>query len=482
MDLDIDLKSVQEARCLVKQARQAFLELKEYDQGKIDKLVQAMAEAAQNNSRCLAEMAVEETGFGVLEDKVAKNLLASEKVYQYIKDMKTVGFIGGDPARKVLEVAEPVGVIAGILPTTNPTSTLIYKSLIAIKSRNTIVFSPHPAAVKCTLEAAKVLTDAARAMGAPPGIIGSLSIATMDGNKELINHPDVDMILATGGAGMVKAAYSTGKPAYGVGPGNVPAFIERTADIPRAVADIMVSKTFDNGTICSSEQAIVTEEVVKEKVIDELRKAGCYMLNPNQKRLVEGVLAKPSGGLNPAVVGQTAQRIAAMAGFNVPDDVRVLVAEETGVGRTFPFSMEKLSPVLALYTAGDWHSACAKCIEILNYGGIGHTLVIHSKNEEIIKEFALKKPVSRILVNTPSTHGAVGISTGLAPSLTLGCGSWGKNSTGDNITPLHLITIKRLAYGLEQISDQKVPSGLNQEMSEDMLRVIIAQVMEKIAV
>ncbi len=482
MDLDIDLRSVQEARCLVKQARQAFLEIKEYTQEKIDKLVQVMAEAATNNARRLAEMAVEETGIGVLEDKVAKNLLASDKVYQYIKGMKTVGIIGGDPERKVLEIAEPFGVIAGILPTTNPTSTLIYKSLIAIKSRNTIVFSPHPGAVKCSLEAAKVVRDAAVAMGAPPGIIGCLSCATMDGTKELMNHPEVDIILATGGAGMVRAAYSTGKPAYGVGPGNVPAFIERTADIPRAVADIVVSKTFDNGTVCSSEQAIVTEEVIKDKVIDELRKAGCYMLNPTQKRLVEGVLAKPSGGLNPAVVGRTAQKIAAMAGFNVPDDVRVLVAEETGVGRTFPFSMEKLSPTLALYTADDWHSACEKCIEILNYGGIGHTLVIHSKNEEIIKEFAIKKPVSRILVNTPSTHGAVGLSTGLAPSLTLGCGSWGKNSTGDNITPLHLITIKRLAYGLEQVSDQKASSVSKQEMSEDMLRAIITQVLEKVAV
>ena len=482
MDLDVDLRSVHEARCLVKQAREAFLKLKEYSQEQIDRLIQVMAETAQNNSLRLAEMAVEETGFGVVADKVAKNLLASETVYEYIKDMKTVGVIAEYPERKVLEIAEPVGVILGLLPTTNPTSTLIYKALIAIKSRNAIVFSPHPAAIKCSVETARIMSEAAVAMGAPAGIIGCLSHATMEGTDELMKHRDVDMILATGGAAMVRAAYSTGKPAYGVGPGNVPAFIERTADITKAIADIMVSKTFDNGTICSSEQAIVVEDVIKEQVIQELRRVGCYMLNAEQKRLIEGVLVKPNGGLNPGVVGRPPQKIAAMAGFNVPSDVRVLVAEESGVGRAFPFSMEKLSPVLALYTASDWHSACEKCIEILNYGGIGHTLSIHSRDESIIREFALKKPVSRILVNTPSTHGAVGLSTGLAPSLTLGCGSWGKNSTGDNITPRHLITVKRLAYGLEEVSAQTTPAQINQGVSEEILKKVIQQVLEQVAV
>lgn len=451
--MDRDLISIQEARDLIKRAKEAQLKLSRLSQKELDEIVKSMAEEAYKNSERLAEMAVLETGFGRYEDKIIKNKFASKTVYENIENVKTIGILRRDDEKKIIEIGVPVGVIAALIPSTNPTSTTIYKALIAIKSGNSIVFSPHPSAAKCILETAKILEEAAKRVGAPDGIIGCIENPTMEATSELMKHKDVALILATGGSAMVRAAYSSGKPALGVGPGNVPAFIERTADIPLAVKRIIESKTFDNGTICASEQAIVTEECIKEKVKNELIMQGGYFLNEEEARKVERVLVNPCGGLNPKIVGQPATKIAKMADIKIPDNVKVLIKEEEGVGREFPFSMEKLSPILAFYTEKNWEKACERCIEILNYGGLGHTLVIHSNNEEVIMEFAMKKPVSRLLVNTPASQGAIGATTNLQPALTLGCGSIGGSSTSDNVGPLHLINIRRIAYGVKEAKE-----------------------------
>lgn len=476
MEFDSDLQSIQAVRDLVKKAKSAQSTMAAFDQETVDRIVKAIAEAGERHARELAQMAVEETGFGVFEDKVAKNLFASRNVYRWIKDMKTAGIIAEHPERKVIEIAEPVGVIAGIVPTTNPTSTAIYKSMIGLKSRNAVVFSPHPAAVRCTSRAAEIMERAAVEAGAPEGCIGCLTVTSMKGTEELMHHRDVALILATGGSAMVRAAYSAGKPAYGVGPGNVPAFIERTADVPKAVENILKSKTFDNGTICASEQAVVIDRPVKEQVIAEFRRRGAYFLDPSAVKQLESVMFLPTGGLNPGIVGRPATVIARMAGLSVPEGTRVLAVELEGVGKAYPLSAEKLSPVLAFYTVDGWEEGCHRCIQLLQYGGIGHTLVIHSRDESIIREFALKKPVFRILVNTPTSQGAIGLTTGLAPSLTLGCGTWGGNATSDNVTPLHLINIKRLAYGLDE-----TPTG-GEEISEADIGRIVAEVLHRLKV
>jgi acetaldehyde dehydrogenase (acetylating) len=476
--LDYDLSSVQEARDLARKAREAQKAYARFSQEEVDRVIKAMVDAALSNAEWLARMAVDETRFGVFEDKITKNRFASENVYNYIKDMKTVGVINEDPKNKVIEIAAPMGVVMGIIPSTNPTSTVIYKCLIALKGRNAIVISPHPSASRCTYAAALVMQKAAVKAGAPEGIIGCLSKITMAATNELMKHEDIAVILATGGSAMVKAAYSSGKPAYGVGPGNVPAFIERSADIPRAVQRIIASKTFDNGTICASEQSIVVEECVKEKVIAELKARGAYFMTPEEIKKVAAALFT-GGGMNPALVGKNAQFIADKVGLEIPEGTRVLIGEQEGVGKEYPLSREKLTAVLGFYTEPDWHAACERCIQLLEYEGIGHTLVIHSTNEEIIKEFALKKPVFRILVNTPSALGGIGYTTGLAPALTLGCGTWGGSSTSDNVTPMHLINIKRLAYGIKEHGDkaaQQVAPGEN-EMSPDYIARIVRQVL-----
>lgn len=450
--LDKDLLSIQEARELVRRAVEAQQILATYDQLKVDRIVAAMARAGEENALRLAKAAVEETGIGVLEDKVQKNRFAAVDLYRYIKDLRTAGIIAEDRERRVVEIAEPVGVIMGIVPTTNPTSTVMFKAMIALKARNAIVFSPHPRAVKCSGEAAAVMEEAAVAAGAPRGVIGCLSLCTRESANELMHHPKISLILATGGAAMVRAAYSAGKPAYGVGPGNVPAFIERTADVPKAVKHILDSKTFDNGTICASEQAIVTEEAIAAQVEAELVRQGGFFVDETGIPALSRTVINRDGGVNPAVVGQSAKRVAEMAGIKIPGAARVLLAKLGGVGRDYPLSAEKLCPVLAYYVERDWQGACERCFELLNYGGIGHTLAIHSNNGRVIMEFAMKKPVFRILVNTPSSQGAIGLTTGLPPSLTLGCGSWGGNSTSDNVGPLHLINRKRLAYMLSDDS------------------------------
>ena len=443
---DRDLASIAEARSLARRAKAAAPLLAEFSQEQIDAIVDAMAAAVTPQAEALARLAHEETGYGVVADKVQKNLFASEKVYEFIRPMKTVGVIRRLEDRKVIEIAEPFGVVCAIVPTTNPTSTAIYKILISLKARCPIVISPHPSAVRCISRGAEIMEDAARRAGAPDGAISCMTTVTLEGTQELMKAREVSVILATGGMGLVRAAYSAGKPAYGVGPGNAPSYIERTADVPKAVRDIVTGKTFDNGVLCSSPNSVVVDGPIVEEVKREFVKNGSYFMSTAEMDAVANVLLGPQRLPNPKLVGRPATVIAQAAGITVPTDTRVLIAELTGVGRDYPLSIEKLSPVLSFYVVADWKEGCARCIEILRYGGMGHTMSIHSRNDQVILEFGLKKPAGRIVVNTPATHGSIGLTTGLDPAMTLGCGGWGGNITSDNISPRHLLNIKRLAY------------------------------------
>ena len=450
---DKDLLSIQEARDLLERAERAGDLLREFTQEQVDRVIEAMAEAARAQAGRLAELAVEETGRGKVSDKTIKNLFAAVNIYGYIRDLKTCGVISQNKEKGVVEIAVPVGVVAAIVPMTNPTSTAIFKILATIKGRNPVVLSPHPQAVQCTAETARIMYEAARKAGAPEDCIGCVRNVTRQGTTELMHNRKSRMILATGGPGLVKAAYSSGKPAFGVGPGNVPAFIERTADVSKAVRDVVAGKTFDNGLLCSSEQAMVCDLPLEEEVLLELKKNRAHLLDDGEQERLEKVVQLPQGGLNTAIVGKSPQVIAEMAGFTVSDEVVCLVGRAHGVGREHPLSMEKLSPILAFYVEDGWEAGCRRCIEILNYGGLGHTMSIHSRDEDVIMEFGLHKPAYRICVNTPATHGAIGLTTGVPPSMTLGCGTPGGNITSDNITPLHLINIRRLAYETRSVED-----------------------------
>src|SRR4051794_10516465 len=443
---DRDLTSIAEARALARRAKQAWLELAEFSQEQIDAIVDAMAAAATPCAEVFARLAVEETGFGVVEDKIQKNLFSSQKVYNFIRPMKTVGVIARHEDRRVVEIAEPFGVVAAVIPTTNPTSTAIYKILISLKARCTIVLSPHPAAVKCITRVAEVMEEAARRAGAPAGCINWMTTVTLEGTQELMKQRDVAVILATGGMGLVRAAYSAGKPAYGVGPGNAPAFIERSANVKKAVHDIITGKTFDNGLLCSTENSAVVDEPIAEEVKREFQAQGAYFMNAAEMEKVANVLITPQRLPNPALVGRSAVYIAGKCGITVPAETKILVAPLDGVGRDYPLSIEKLCPVLSYYVVRDWREGCERCKQILRYGGMGHTMSIHSQNDQVILEFGLHKPAFRIVVNSPTTHGSVGLSTGLDPAMTLGCGGYGGNITSDNISPRHLLNIKRLAY------------------------------------
>ena len=444
--VDKDLLSIQEARALVRAARAAPAEFSQLGQERIDAVVKAVSEAAAAQAEALGVLAHEETGYGKPQDKKIKNLLASEKVYAAIKDMKTVGILREDTVNRITEIAVPVGVIAGIIPSTNPTSTVIYKSLISLKAGNAIVFTPHPSAKKCIGRTVEIIKEALHHCGVSTDLVSCISIPTIEGSAELMKI--ADLILATGGPGMVKAAYSSGTPALGVGAGNVPAYIERSANIEDAVAKIMASKTFDNGTICASEQSIVTESVIAAQVKRALIAQGGFFLEGENLTRVKAVMERGNGSMNPAIVGRDAMTIARIAGIEVPAGTRLLISDEQGVGAKFPFSKEKLTALLGFYVVNDWHQACELCHALLHNCGIGHSLSIHSNNEDVIREFGLKKPVSRILVNTPSTQGGVGLTTALFPSFTLGCGAVGGSATSDNVTPMNLLNIRRVAYDL----------------------------------
>lgn len=443
---DRDLASIAQARDLVRRAHAAQQVLAEFSQSQVDAIVAAMARRATEHAEPLARLAVEETGFGRVEDKIRKNLFASDRVFQFIRDLPTVGIVARDPVRRLVEIAEPFGVVAAIVPSTNPTSTTIYKALIAIKARCAIVFSPHPAAEGCISRTTELLAAAAGEAGLPEGAMGCMTRVTLEGTQELMRHRHVAVILATGGLGLVRAAYSAGKPAYGVGPGNAPAYIERTADVPKAVADIIAGKTFDNGVLCSAENSVVVDAVIADQVRAEFIRQGGVFLDAGQAARLAAVLVTPQRLPNPDLVGRSALHIAERIGLTVPPSTKVLLAELAGVGRDHPLSIEKLCPVLSFYVVRDWEEGCERCKQILRYGGMGHTLAIHSRDETVIEQFGLRKPASRIVVNTPATLGAIGFTTGLDPAMTLGCGGYGGNITSDNITPRHLLNLKRLAY------------------------------------
>ncbi len=456
---NLDLVSIAEARDAARQARAAQTRLGELTQERVDVVVEAMAGAASSAAVALAKLAVEETGYGIVADKVQKNLFASQQVYDFIRPMKTVGIIRSLDDRRVVEIAHPFGVVAAVIPSTNPTSTTIYKTLIAIKARCPIVLSPHPGAVRCITRTAEVLAKAGATVGLPDGSIGWMRTVTIEGTQELMSHPDVAVILATGGRELVRAAYSAGKPAYGVGPGNAPAYIERSADIPKAVKDIITGKTFDNGVLCSAENSVVVDRPIAMDVRREFSARGGYFLSAGERDALAKVFVTPRRLTNPALVGKSALEIAVAAEFEVPPETRVLIVELDGVGPEHPLSIEKLGPVLSFYEVDDWRAGCERCIEILQYGGMGHTMSIHSNDDAVIREFGLKKPASRIVVNTPTTHGSIGITTGLDPAMTLGCGGYGGNITSDNISPRHLLNIKRLAYEIR-------PSVTRQEQEQ----------------
>ena len=444
MSVDKDLVSVQQARDLVESAHRAQVELAGFDQAKIDRICEAMARAALREAARLGALAVEETGYGIASDKEVKNRFASEDVWNYFKGLRTVGVVS--ESKDVVEIASPRGVVAGIIPSTNPTSTAIFKCLIAIKSRNAIVLSPHPSAARCINETVRVIREAAIKEGLPGEAIGCMTTATIEGTEALMKHKQTAVILATGGIGLVRAAYSSGKPAFGVGPGNVPVFIERTANVAKAVQDILTGKTFDNGTICASEQAVVCDAPIEKEVREQFRAQGAHFLSASEADQLARVVATPQRSLNPAIVGRSVEVIAKLAGLNVPQGTRCLMADVGGVGREHPLSMEKLSPILAFYVEDGIDRGAARCFEILSYGGMGHTAGIHTRSREAAVHYGAEMPASRITVNTPTTHGAIGFSTALPPSMTLGCGSWGGNVTSDNVSPLHLMDIKRVAF------------------------------------
>ncbi|MBB4822968.1 acetaldehyde dehydrogenase (acetylating) [Sporosarcina luteola] len=474
--LDADLLALQEMRTAVKTAKEAQLKFMSYTQQQVDNIVKAVAEAAFKESERLAFMAVEETGMGVAVHKKIKNEVGSRDVYESIKDMKTVGIIGEDKVKKVVEIAAPFGVVAGIIPTTNPTSTAFFKTLISLKTRNAIVVSPHPYAVNCTHEALKVCDAAAVKAGAPEGLIQCLTMSSMEATQQLMKHPDVNLILATGGGALVKAAYSSGKPAYGVGPGNVPVYIERSAKVEKAVRDIVNSKSFDYGTICATEQAIVVDKNILELVNRELKKNGAYIMSDEEKQIMEKVVSPSPGKVNPKIVGRSPQTIAKLAGISIPEGTRVIIGMETKVGKDVPFSLEKLSPVFAMYVADDVNHAKEICMSLLDIGGRGHSLSIHTENDSIAREFAVEMPVSRIMVNTMSSVGAVGGTTGLMPSFTLGCGTFGGNITSDNVTAKHLLNIKRMAYGTKEVT---LPSH-QEEKTTDTTDQVVSEVLTKV--
>lgn len=489
--MDKDLRSIQETRDLIEAAKNAQKVLETFSQTQIDQIVKAVSDATFSQRERLAKMANEETGFGIYEDKIIKNAFASKSVYEEFKHTKTVGVINEDPQKKVTEIAVPVGVVAGLIPSTNPTSTVIYKALIALKAANSIVFSPHPNALQSIQATVEIIRSAIESAGGPKESVSVITTPTMQATKELMTHKDTNLILATGGNAMVKAAYSSGTPAIGVGPGNGPAYIERSALIPMAVKRIMDSKTFDNGTICASEQSIIVEKVNREAVKAELIKQGAYFLSPDEADKLSRFILRPNGTMNPQIVGRSVRHIASLVGLNIPFDRRLIVAEESNVDIKYPFSREKLAPIIAFYTVENWQEACDLSVEILKGEGAGHTMCIHTENKEVVREFGLRKPVSRLLINTAGSLGGIGASTGLVPALTLGCGAVGGSSTSDNIGVENLFNVRRVAYGVTDLADIRQEFGAgdqtptqvttNQEgKKEELIDTLVAQVLARL--
>ncbi len=480
---DKDLLSMQEVRELVGAAKKAQAALAEMTQQQVDGIVRAIAEAGVRNARRLAEMAHEDTGFGRVEDKVIKNIFGSRGVYEYIRGMKTVGEVERDEVRRVRTIAVPVGVIAGLVPSTNPTSTALYKAEIAIKAGNAIVFSPHPTALRSIMETVKVIRQAIAEAGGSEDLVSCITIPTMEATDNLMRHRDVAMILATGGSAMVRAAYSSGTPAIGVGSGNGPAYLERTCDLPLAVKRILDSKTFDYGTICASEQSIICDEDMAGAVRAEMEKQGAYFLDDEERARLGRFILRANGTMNPEIVGRSVETIARLAGLErVPASARVLVAREDGVGRGHPYSNEKLGPVLGFYTGKDYREVCEKVCTILRYEGAGHTFSMHTQDERMVEYFAKRVPVSRVMVNTPSALGGIGGTTSLQPALTLGCGAVGGSATSENVGPMQLLNFRRVAYGLREIED--IRAGVEPESAAlrgTEIDEIVAQIVARLS-
>ena len=460
---DKDLLSIQEVRSKVDKAYQASLKYRSYTQQQVDAIVEAAAAAARANARRLAEMAVEETGYGNAKDKYIKNLLNCDWLPRRMRGVKTMGLLRELPEEKIVEYGVPVGVVAAILPTTNPTSTAFYKILISLKAGNAIVISPHPRAHKSTCAAAGIMYQAAVAAGAPEDIIQCIDTATLEGTTALMRHERTGVILATGGPAMVKAAYSSGKPAFGGGPGNVPVLVDTSADLDDAIPKIVAGKSFDYGTVCSSEQAIVAERSLRDRILALLKAQKAYLATDAQKEALGKLLVMPNWSINPQCVGQAPTKLARMAGFEVPPDTSIICAEVEGVGKQHPLSMEKLSPVLALIWVADFAAALDTCYALLKFGGLGHTAVIHSRDDARTREYGSRMPAMRVLVNTPAPQGSTGITTNLLPGMTLGCGAIAGNITSDNVGPLHLVNVKRLAYVVRKPEEAfEMPMDINQ--------------------
>ena len=457
---DKDLLSIQEARQLTLRAYEAQQIWAKASQAQVDRVCAAMSDAAFLAAERLGRMAAEETGYGVPEHKKLKNEFASKHVWESIRDIKTVGIVKYDADRKVYEIAWPMGVVAALIPSTNPTSTVINKILISVKARDAIVVAPHPSAVKCCLETARLMAAAAESAGAPKGLVNCLSQVTLPGTQELMAHQRTAVILATGGSDMVRVAHSMGKPAYGVGPGNVPVYVDRSADIEKAARYIVASKAFDHSVICATEQAVVADRPIADRLAQLMVNEGAYFIDEAQADALRRTLFQPNGAIIPGSVGKSPQYLAALSGIRVPDRARILVARLNKVGPEEPLSREKLTTVLGWYEADGWEAGCERCIELIRFGGRGHSLVIHATDEKVIMAFGLEKPVFRIAVNTMATLGAIGLTTKIMPSLTLGSGGIGGAVTGDNITVYHLFNVKRLAFEAVAPPEQALRSGM----------------------
>ncbi len=456
---DKDLLSVQEARQMVEKAYEAQKTWGFATQQQVDQVCEAMAQAAFLGAERLGRMAADETGFGVPEHKKLKNEFASQHLWNRIKDIKTVGLIRKDEANKIYEIAWPMGVVAALIPSTNPTSTVINKILISVKARDGIVVAPHPTAVNCSLETAKVMIDAAEAAGAPPGLINCLRTISLQGTQEMMAHRGIAVILATGGSEMVKVAHSQGKPAYGVGPGNVPAYVDRSADLEKAAKYIVASKAFDYSVICATEQAVIADRPIAGRLQQLMEGEGAYFVDESQASALRKTLFHPDGSINVDSVGKSPQYLAAMAGIRVPGHARILVAKLNKVGKEEPLSREKMTTVLGWYDANGWEAGCERCIQLINFGGRGHSLIIHATDEKVLMAFGLEKPVFRIGVNTMGTLGTIGLTTNVMPSLTLGPGGIGGSITGDNVGVYHLFNIKRMAFETSRPPDMALRSG-----------------------
>jgi acetaldehyde dehydrogenase (acetylating) len=480
--MDKDLASIQEARDLVAAAHAAWQSWSRASQDQVDRVCAAMAEAGYQASERLGRMAQEETGYGVALHKRLKNEFGSRTVWESIRELKTVGVIRQDTSRRLYEIAWPMGVVAALIPSTNPTSTTFFKSLISVKARNAIVISPHPAAARCIYEAARTMAQAAENAGAPKGLIGCIQQVSLPGTQELMTHTNTAVILATGGLPMVRAAHSTGKPAYGVGPGNVPVYVDRSADLEKAARYIVASKAFDYSTICATEQAVIADLPIADRLAELMRAEGAFFTNSQQTEALRKLVFNPNGSPNTAVVGKSAEFVAAMAGFSIPAGTRILVTSLTKVGREEPLSHEKMTTVLGWYVADGWEQGCERSIAVIQAGGIGHTQIIYANDEKVIMAFGLEKPVFRILVNTMGTLGAIGLTSGVMPSLTLGSGGLGGSITGDNVTAYHLINIKRLAYETipppaAAFSRGESPAGPTPEEIERLVRQVVNEIL-----